>query len=265
MDLSGAVEQNLERADSLLGEAAQASATLALLPELFPFPWFPASESAEHFGWAEAGGGTAVAAAAAMARRHGLTVVVPTYDLDVEHGTRYNTTYVVAPTGAVLGRYRKNHIPYHPGWYEKYYYEPGNLGFPVFVHQGLRFGIQTCWDNLFPEGSRLLGLAGVHLILAPRGTGDQSLARWRTALAANALANNCYVATVNRTGLEGGQWRFGGDSALFDPNGTVVAEATKPNQVVVATVDKALADASRAAWPFRDDRRPTLYQDLSRG
>lgn len=260
MDLTGPVEDNLAKADGLLKEARERGATLAVLPELFPHPWFPVTEDASHFGCAESEDGPLMARFSALAVRHGLTLVVPTYE---RAGlARYNTTFILAPTGAILGRYRKNHIPYHPGWYEKFYYAPGDLGFPVFHQHGLTFGIQTCWDNLFPEGSRILGLQGVHLILAPRATGDYSRPRWRTALAANALANNCFVATVNRTGLEGGSYRFGGDSLVIDPNGTILAAAEKPDEVVIAAVDPAAVYQSRAEWPFREDRRPGLYRDL---
>ncbi|MGC8488588.1 MAG: carbon-nitrogen hydrolase family protein [Clostridia bacterium] len=260
LNLTGRAADNLEAAFTHLGQAAKQGAHLALLPELFPFPWFPATEDAAHFALAEPESGPILSRMREVARATGLTLAVPGYE--VSDGRRFNTTYVLAATGATLFRYRKSHIPYHPGWFEKYYYEPGDLGFPVFHLNGLTLGIQTCWDNLFPEGSRILGGKGVHVILAPRGTGDVSRPRWRTALAANALANNCYVVSVNRIGLEGGAYMFGGDSAAFDPDGNVVAECGLEPGVAIAEIDSQVVDRSRAEWPFHYDRRPELYGEL---
>lgn len=263
MNLTGTPDENLAAAHGYLRQAADRGAHLALLPELFPFPWFPVTEDATYFALAEPDSGPVLTRMREMAQDTGLYLAVPTYE--AADGRRFNTTYVVAPTGAILFRYRKSHIPYHPGWFEKYYYEPGDLGFPVFHLNGLTIGIQTCWDNLFPEGSRILGLKGVHVILAPRGTGDVSRPRWRTALMANGLANNCYVVTVNRVGLEGGTYQFGGDSAAFDPEGEVVAACGPEPGIAVAAIDSAAVDRSRSAWPFQYDRRPELYGALSAG
>ncbi len=261
MNLTGTPERNLDTAADSIREAGRQGADLALLPELFPYPWFPVREDATHFALAEPDTGPVMVRMRDVARESAITLVVPAYELDA--GRRFNTTYVLAPTGDILFRYRKSHIPYHPGWFEKYYYEPGNLGLPVFYLNGLTIGVQTCWDNLFPEGSRILGQKGVHVILAPRGTGKASLARWRTALAANALANNCYVVSVNRVGLEGGSYMFGGDSAAFDPDGGVSAECGTEPGMTFATIDPAIVDRSRSEWPFHYDRRPSLYRELT--
>lgn len=260
MNLTGTAGANLDAAHQYLREAADRGAELALLPELFPFAWFPVTEDATHFALAEPESGPIISRMRVMARDTGLTLAVPSYELVLGH--RFNTTYVLAPTGDTIFRYRKSHIPYHPGWFEKYYYEPGDLGFPTFHMKGLTIGIQTCWDNLFPEGSRVLGGKGVHLILAPRGTGDESRPRWRTALSANGLANNCYVVSANRVGLEGGTYMFGGDSAAFDPDGNVVAECGLEPGIAMADIDSAVVDRSRSAWPFHYDRRPELYREL---
>ncbi len=261
MNLTGPAEANLDAAAAYLREAGRQEADLALLPELFPHPWFPVTEDARHFALAEPETGPVMARIREAVRESGITVAVPTYERDA--GRRFNTTYVLAPTGDILFKYRKNHIPYHPGWFEKYYYEPGNLGFPVFHLNGLTIGIQTCWDNLFPEGSRILGQKGAHVILAPRGTGDATRSRWRTALAANALANNCYVVGVNRVGLEGGAYQFGGDSAAFDPDGGVMAECGVDPGMTLAVIDSRVVDRSRSEWPFHYDRRPSLYRELT--
>lgn len=262
LNLSGGVQQNLDKTERLLGQAQVAGASLVLLPELFPYPWFPVTEDSRHWKWAEPESGPIVGRVRAWAKQYHVTMVLPTYQLD--QGRRFNTSYVISDQGDLLGWYRKTHIPYHPGWYEKYYYEPGDSGWPVFYHRGITFGIQTCWDNLFPEGSRILGLRGVHLILAPRGTGDYSRPRWRTALAANALANNCFVASVNRVGQEG-DYPFGGDSYVIAPDGEMWATQSQDDELLVVPLDIDRVYASRREWPFRDDRRPGLYGPLVSG
>lgn len=259
LDLTGSVQENMDKTALMLKKAQASGASLALLPELFPFSWFPVTEDSQFFSWAQSPTSDILIQARDWARQYRVTLVFPTYELA---GTeRFNTTFVISPNGDVLGHYRKNHIPYHPGWYEKFYYQPGNSGWPVFYHQGMTFGVQTCWDNLFPEGSRILGLKGVHLILAPRGTGDYSRPRWRTQLAANALANQCFVASTNRVGLEG-TYRFGGDSFVVDPNGTITSASPNTEELLVVPLNLNLVYESRREWPFWQDRRPELYRAL---
>lgn len=262
MDLTAGVETNLAKALVLLGQAKGGGATLAVFPELFPYPWFAVAEESRYFAWAEPESGPMVTTVRQWARELDLTIILPTYELD--GARRFNTSYVVSRQGDVVGCYRKTHIPYHPGWYEKYYYEPGNSGWPVFPHEGLTVGIQTCWDNLFPEGSRILGLKGAQLIVAPRGTGEYSRARWRTALAANAMANNCFVASVNRVGQESG-YLFGGDSFVAHPSGVITPVKTEGDEVLIVPLNIDEVYESRREWPFFYDRRPELYGPLTHG
>ncbi len=263
MNLSVGVAENLEKTEGLLQEAARQGASLALLPELFPLPWVASAEDSRAFAYAEPEDGRTLTYMRKTARALGMALAVPLYERCGEQ--RFNTTFVVSQHGDILLRYRKNHIPYHPGWYEKYYYEPGDLGFPVFHHEGTTIGVQTCWDNLFPEGSRILALKGAEIILAPRGSGDYSKARWRTALAANAMANNCFVATVNRIGREKGDYLFGGDSMVIDPDGQVVARAEGEDVAIAVEIDLDKVKVSRDEWPFLADRRPSIYRELCEG
>lgn len=263
MNLTAGVSETLAKTERLILEASQKGATLALLPELFPLPWVASAEDSRAFAYAEPEDGPTLTHMRETAQRLGITLAVPLYE--EAGGRRYNTTFVVSEHGDILLRYRKNHIPYHPGWYEKFYYEPGDLGFPIFYHQGTPMGVQTCWDNLFPEGSRILALKGAEVILAPRGSGDYSRRRWRTALAANAMANNCFVATVNRIGIESGGYLFGGDSLLVDPDGEIVAAAEGEDVALTVELDLDKVRQSRAEWPFGSDRRPSLYREICEG
>ncbi len=263
MNLSIGVSENLRKTERLLREVREKGATLALLPELFPLPWVASGEDSRAFAYAEPEDGPTLTYIRKTAQRLGMAVAVPLYERCGDR--RFNTTFVVSEHGDILMRYRKNHIPYHPGWFEKFYYEPGDLGFPVFHHQGVTMGIQTCWDNLFPEGSRILALKGAEVILAPRGSGDYSRRRWRTALAANAMANNCFVATVNRIGQESGGYLFGGDSLVVGPDGEVVAAAEREDVALAVEVDLEMVQQSRREWPFWGDRRPQLYREICEG
>ncbi len=263
MNLSVSVAENLEKAETLLRDVRGQGASIALLPEMFPLPWVAGAEDSRAFAFAEDEDGTTLARMRTIAAEAGIAIAVPIYERSGER--RFHTTFVLSEHGDILMRYRKNHVPYHPGWYEKYYYEPGDLGFPVFRHQGTTLGVQTCWDNLFPEGSRILALKGAEVILAPRGSGDYSRGRWRTTLAANAMANNCFVATVNRIGMESGGYMFGGDSLVVGPDGEVVAAVEGEDAALAVEIDLGKVQESRAEWPFQADRRPSLYREIAEG
>jgi predicted amidohydrolase len=134
----------------------------------------------------------------------------------------------------------------------------------VFCLEGMAIGIQTCWDNMFPEGSRILALKGADAILAPRATDLSTADRWRLMLTANALANGCYVLSANRSGTDGGN-RFGGDSFAAGPDGAILAAIRDGDGVVTVTVDPAVVRAARTALPFLQDRRPALYREIVEG
>lgn len=262
VDMDGS-QDNALRAGALIEVAAHQGADFVVLPELAGCPWLPAREEPELRSVAETDEGPSLQALREHAARHSINVVAGLYETD---GTGYySTAYVIARDGQVIGKYRKNHIPYQPGWYEQFYYGPGDSGYPVFEHEGLRFGIQICWDNMFPEGTRILALKGAQVIFSPRATGRGSLARWRAVLQANATVNHVYVATSNRVG-EDRTTVFGGGALIVDPFGTVVAEASGPAgaRIALANVDPAVVAAAQEAEPFFANRRPEIYVEITR-
>lgn len=255
-------EANREKAAHLADLAAGAGAQIVCLPELFPYPWFPQEEREEPFHLAESPeNGPTVTVMADLARRRKITVVTSFYER-ASGGIYYNSAVLLGPEGRPLGLYRKNHLPEEAGYHEKFYFRPGNTGFPVFDTEGGRVGVQVCWDNMFPEGSRILGLKGAEVIFAPRATPTGSLKRWEAMLTANALANGCFVATVNRIGCDGGL-EFGGDSLVINPDGEVIAGANGSDEPLLVELDLEQVRRARHAWPYYRDRRPEIYGEIA--
>lgn len=250
------------RAETLVAGAAAAGADFALLPELSNHAWLPAREEAALRALAEPADGPAVTGYREMARRHRVNLIAPIFE--VEGDLRFSTAFIIGRDGQLLGRYRKNHIPYEPGWREKFYYGPGNDEFPVFEHEGLRFGVLICWDNMYPECARIMGLKGAQAIFAPRATGRQTLARWRAVLQANAAVNHLYVVTANRIGTDR-SIIFGGDSMAVGMEGEVLAVVPGDGPgMVVFHVDPDAIVRARAAEPYFENRRPDLYDWITR-
>ncbi len=252
-------KDNLIRAENLVAAVARAGADFAVLPELTGCAWLPAREEEPLLGLAEPDRGKTLTTLREMAASCRINLVAPVYEQS--GGQRYSTAYVLDRGGAVIGKYRKNHIPYEPGWYEKFYYGPGDSGFPVFDHEGVRLGIQICWDNMFPEGTRILALKGAQLVFAPRATGHLSLGRWRTVLRANAAVNHLFVVSANRVGEDRGV-QFGGGSIIAGPTGCVLGEADDKPSVLVCEVNLKEITAVARAEPFFANRRPEIYTDL---
>ncbi len=257
-------EQNLAQAAELISQAAKAGAQIVCLPEQFALPWFPAEQDAAKRAWAEPENGPIYQAVQALAGKYQVGIVASLYERAGEK--LFSTAYLFGPDGALLGKYRKNHLPDHPGWYEAYYYGNGDLGFPVWEFAGVKVGVQVCYDNAFPEGSRLLALAGCQVIFAPRATGAHSPPRWRTILGANASANGCFVLTVNRTGTFGSDtlYQWGGDSAVYAPDGSVMAAAQHENEALVVDLDMAHITKQQEEWPLLSLRRPEIYANLTK-
>jgi N-carbamoylputrescine amidase len=178
---------------------------------------------------------------------------------------QYDTTFILSRTGAILGRYRKNHIPHEPGWYEKSYFTPGDEGFPVFRHEGLCFGVQICWDNMFPEGTRSLALDGAQVVFAPRATSSKTLLRWNTVLSANAAVNTLFIAAANRVGEDSGMV-FGGDARIVDPFGRTISKPVPEGQpgLTFADINPDDVNLARQEEPFLANRRPEIYARLVR-
>lgn len=264
-------QTNLDRAAQLVGQAVDQGARVVCLHELATTVYFAFEEHSRYFGWAEPIPGPSTRFFADLARAHDISLVVPLFEcVGSEY---YNSAVVIDRDGSLLGTYRKSTIPHirRDGrvgtGYEKYYFRPGDLGFPVFTTQGLRVGVLICFDRHFPEHFRALALDGAQLIFVPTTSPRTGERAWLFELQSAAFANGCWVAGVNRVGRDegGSQNDWFGRSVLIDPRGDVVVQAgDRDDEVVVAEVDPAQADEVRATWGFMRDRRPEMYTRLVR-
>jgi len=254
---------NLEKAVGLGRIAAERGAKVICLPECFAWPWFPQKAEQSQFATAELVPGAVSEAIAAFAREREVVVVAPIFERGSNH-VCYSTALVFDADGTLLGRYRKNHIPQLLNYQEKFYFHPGNKGFPVFRTRYGAIGVQISWDNFFPEGSRLLALAGADVVFAPMAASvAASHAKWQRAIEANAIYNGFFVFRVNRVEGEDGL-PFYGKSFCADPNGDFVVEPSGASEgVILAEIDMKWVKAVREAWPFMHDRRPEIYAGLA--
>jgi beta-ureidopropionase len=259
-------EEALEKHIAMLDEAAERGAQVACLQEIFFGPYFCAEQEPKWFATAEPDDGPTVQTMRELARRHALVLVVPFYE-KTGAGVFYNTAVVIDADGSVLGKYRKTHIPHvGPIFWEKYFFKPGNLGYPVFDTAVGRIGVFICYDRHFPEPARALGLKGAELTFNPSAT-VESLSRylWELEQPAHAVANGFFVGAINRVGEElvpGA--RFYGSSYFCDPRGQIVAQASdREDEVLVADLDLDMVEDVRTLWQFFRDRRPETYGELA--
>ena len=201
------------------------------------------------------------------AKKYRMVIVVPIYEEDGA-GVYYNTAAVIDADGTYLGKYRKNHIPHTaPGFWEKYYFRPGNLGYPVFDTAVGRIGVYICYERHFPEGWRALGLAGAKIVFNPSAT-SRGLSEylWRLEQTSAAVANEYFVGTINRVGVEPlGDNDFYGQSYFADPRGQIMGGAASDTaeEIVVRDLDMGMLDEVRQLWQFYRDRRPDTYDPLA--
>ena len=256
-------EENLNRALSLAETALEREAKILCFQECFQTPWVPASSDNGRFSYAETIPGETTERIGELAKRYGATAICPLFEKEMP-GVYYNSAAVIGPDGALLGKYRKNHIPQMSNYEEKYYFRPGDLGFPVFATEFATLGIQICWDNYFPEGSRILALKGAELIFAPTATSTLGAApKWEKVIAANAIANEVFIFRVNRVGKEG-NIAFYGRSFCVDPHGEFLCEPSgQGDGAILVEVDLNLIRETRESWAFFRDRRPGIYGELS--
>jgi N-carbamoylputrescine amidase len=246
--------------------AAAAGARVIGFQEVFNAPYFCQVQEAEHYRWAEpVPDGPTVARMRALAADTGMVVVAPVYEIEAD-GFYYNTAAVIDADGTFLGKYRKHHIPQVHGFWEKFYFRPGNLGFPVFDTAVGRIGVYICYDRHFPEGWRALGLGGAQIVYNPSATSrGLSAYLWQLEQPAAAVANEYFVAAINRVGREEyGDNDFYGTSYFVDPRGRCVGEAAsdRDEELVVRDLDLDLIGEVRRQWAFYRDRRPDAYSDL---
>ena len=256
------LERNLRKAAQHLEAAAQRGARIACLPELFGTPWFPRERAEESFRLAEPADGPLNSEIARLSAELGVGVVCPFFERAAD-GTYYNSASLYDSRGCRVGLYRKVHVPDLPLWEERFYFAPGNLGFPVFDLEGVRVGVQICWDNFFPEGFRCLALAGAQVVFVPTAAAFASQERWLAMAVSHAIANGLYVVRVNRVGKEIEQ-DFYGHSFCVKPDGDLSAEPIGRNEgVLLAEFDPSEVERARRTWPFLRDRRPREYAGLA--
>ncbi|MFC8452459.1 nitrilase-related carbon-nitrogen hydrolase [Kitasatospora sp. NPDC057223] len=248
-------------------EAAAQGAQVIGFQEVFNAPYFCQVQEPEHYRWAEAvPDGPTVVRMQALARELNLVIVVPVYE-EEQPGVYYNTAAVIDADGSYLGKYRKHHIPQVKGFWEKFYFKPGNLGWPVFDTAVGKVGVYICYDRHFPEGWRALGLAGAQIVYNPSATSrGLSAYLWQLEQPAAAVANEYFVAAINRVGTEEyGDNDFYGTSYFVDPRGQFVGEpaSDKEEELIVRDLDLGLIEEVRQQWAFYRDRRPDAYGPLA--
>ena len=250
----------------LIEEAGKKGVQILCLQEIFNGPYFCPSQDPKWYDMAETVPGPTVEHLSKIAAKYKMAMVIPVYEREMA-GVYYNTAAVVDADGKYLGKYRKNHIPQaNPGFWEKYYFKPGNLGYPTFQTRYAKIGIYICYDRHFPEGARLLGLNGAEIVFNPSATVEGlSKYLWKIEQPAHAVANGYYIAASNRVGTEG-PWNIGkfyGNSYFCDPRGKFLAEASQDkDELLVANMDLDVIEEVRRVWQFYRDRRPETYGDM---
>jgi len=253
----------------LIDQAAAQGVRILSLQELFYGPYFAAEQDPRWYEFTErVPGGPTIELMRGVARKHEMAMVVPVYEEEAT-GVYYNTAAVIDADGSYLGKYRKNHIPHClPAFWEKFYFKPGNLGYPVFKTRYATIGVYICYDRHFPEGGRMLGLHGAEIVFVPSATTTgHSDNLWKIEQTSMAIANGYFVGTNNRVGREA-PWNFGefyGTSYFCNPYGEVLAMGSRDkDELVVADLDLDLIGKVRAHWQFYRDRRPESYGDIAK-
>jgi beta-ureidopropionase len=248
-------------------EAGRQGVQILCLQEVFTGPYFCPSQDVKWYDLAEEiPNGPTTKLMQEYAKKHKMVIVVPIYEKEMT-GVYYNTAAVIDADGTYLGKYRKNHIPQvNPGFFEKFYFKPGNLGYPVFDTAYAKIGVYICYDRHFPDGARALGLNGAEIVYNPSATvAGLSEYLWKIEQPAHAVANGYYVGAINRVGTEA-PWDIGefyGQSYFVNPRGQIIAEASRDkDELLVADLDMDLIKEVRDTWQFYRDRRPETYGDL---
>ena len=263
---TGDQESMITKSMDLARKAAKDGAQVLCFQELFYGPYFCQVQENEHFGYAEPiPDGPTTTRMQELARETGMVLVVPMFEIEQE-GFYYNTAAVIDADGTYLGKYRKTHIPHVKGFWEKFYFRPGNTGYPVFDTAVGRIGVYICYDRHFPEGWRALGLAGAKIVFNPSATSrGLSMYLWNLEQPAAAVANEYFIGAINRVGVEPlGDDDFYGSTYFVNPRGQKVGEAASDNEdeVIVRDLDLDMIEEVRQQWAFYRDRRPDAYGPL---
>jgi len=255
----------LEKHLPLIEEAGKRGVQILALQEMFNGPYFCPSQDAVWCDIAETIPGPTIELMQGIAKKHKMVMVVPIYEREMA-GVYYNTAAVIDADGSYLGKYRKNHIPHTNQFWEKFFFKPGNLGYPVFKTRYATIGVYICYDRHFPEGARLLGLHGAEIVFNPSATvAGLSQYLWKLEQPAHAVANGYFMGCSNRVGTEA-PWNIGkfyGTSYFVDPRGNFLATGSEDkDELVVAEMNLDLIEEVRRTWQFYRDRRPDTYDDM---
>lgn len=264
-------QKNLRKAVDQIKLAVSEGARIVCLQELYRTPYFCGAEDPKNFDLAETIPGPSTEVFSKLARVLKAVLIAPLFERRAA-GVYHNTAVVIDADGKVLGKYRKMHIPDDPGFYEKFYFTPGDLGFCAFQTRYAKIGVLICWDQWFPEAARLTALAGADILFYPTAIGwkpeeagemKSYHASWETVQRGHAIANGVFVAAANRVGQEG-ELRFWGSSFVADPSGHLLYRASpKSEEIILADCDLSKVEKTRREWPFLRDRRIDAYQNIA--
>ena len=255
----------LEKHLPMIHDAGKKGVQILCLQEIFNGPYFCPGQDKRWYDAAEPVPGPTVEKLAPIAAKYQMAIVVPLYERE-QAGVYYNTAAILDADGSYLGKYRKTHIPQTSGFWEKYFFRPGNMGYPVFKTRYATIGAYICYDRHFPEGARALGLAGAEIVYNPSATvAGLSQHLWKIEQPAHAIANGYFVGAINRVGTEA-PWNIGkfyGNSYFVNPRGEIIACGSEDNdELVVAELDLDMIEEVRRTWQFYRDRRPDAYGSL---
>lgn len=266
-------QKNIEKAIKNIRLLASKGANIICMQELFSSLYFCDVEDYNNFSLAESIPGTTTEMFSSLSKELNVVIVASLFEKQMA-GLYFNTTAVIDADGKYLGKYRKMHIPDDPGYYEKFYFTPGDLGYKVFETKYGKLGVLICWDQWYPEASRLTALQGAEILFYPTAIGwakcqdeetnNEQYYAWQTIQRSHAIANGVHTISVNRVGEEG-DMKFWGGSFAVNPFGTILYEAThneEENKIV--ELDLSLSDHYRMHWPFLRDRRVDSYQDITK-
>ncbi|MDD2577300.1 MAG: carbon-nitrogen hydrolase [Bacteroidales bacterium] len=266
-------EYNIQKTIESIRKAAQKGANIVCLQELFSSLYFCDVEDYENFKLAEPIPGKTTSMLEEIAKELGVVIIASMFEKRA-HGLYFNTTAVIDADGIYLGKYRKMHIPDDPGYYEKFYFTPGDTGYMTFKTKFGRIGVLICWDQWYPEAARITALMGAEILFYPTAIGwaksqdnetnTEQYNAWQTIQRSHAIANGVHIVSVNRTGVEG-EMQFWGGSFVSNPFGTVMYQAPHLEEDInVIEIDLEKSDHYRTHWPYLRDRRIDSYQPITK-
>jgi|TARA_Y100000031_G_C8202643_1_gene377001 N-carbamoylputrescine amidase len=259
-------ESIIQKHIPFIEDAGKQGVQILCLQEIFNTPYFCPGQDAKWYASAETIPGPTIERMQEYAKKYQMVMVIPIFEKE-QAGVLYNTAAVIDADGTYMGKYRKTHIPHTSGFWEKFFFRPGNLGYPIFETAYAKVGVYICYDRHFPEGARALGLNGAEIVYNPSATvKGLSQYLWKLEQPAHAVANGYFMGCINRVGTEK-PWNLGefyGNSYFVDPRGQILAEASEnQDELIVAELDLDMIEEVRATWQFFRDRRPEVYEELT--